>query len=143
MKKPVMVFLCVAAVGLGLAACAGSGTEVRKAGQQLVAKVDPDGVQRVSILGGSYFFTPSSVTVKVNRPVEVTVRADSASEPHSFVIKAPEAGMDVDQDFSTEPAVVRFTPTKVGAYTFYCDEKSPSSETHRSKGMAGVLQVVE
>ena len=36
--------------------------------KEFIAKVDPDGVQRVEVLAGSYFFNPNHVIVKVNVP---------------------------------------------------------------------------
>jgi len=39
--------------------------------KEFTAKTDPDGVQRVEILAGSYFFNPNYIIVKVNVPVEL------------------------------------------------------------------------
>ena len=44
-----------------------------KAEKRFVATVDADGVQRVAILGGGYFYDPSYVVVKVNVPVELSL----------------------------------------------------------------------
>jgi len=63
--------------------------------------------------------------------------------PHNFVLKAPEAGMDVTADLGKEPQTIRFTPTKVGEYPFYCDKKLLFFESHREKGMKGILKVEE
>src|ERR1039457_6040467 len=46
------------------------------------AAVDADGKQRVSILGGSYFFKPDHIVVKVNVPVELAVRLEPGIVPH-------------------------------------------------------------
>jgi len=107
------------------------------------APVDKDGVQRVEVLGGDYFFEPSHIVVKVNRPVELLVRKDGWFVPHSFVIDAPEAGIKVRESLSQEPKTIAFTPAKVGRYPFYCDKKAPFMSSHRDKGMEGVLEVVE
>jgi plastocyanin domain-containing protein len=106
------------------------------------AKIE-DGVQRVDILGGGYFFTPNRIFVKVNVPVELRVRKESSYVPHDFVMKAPEAGIDFSVSLSEEPTVVKFTPTKTGTYPFYCGKKLLFFESHREKGMEGVLEVVE
>lgn len=107
------------------------------------AAIDSDGVQRVEIVGGGYFFNPNRIIVKVNVPVELKLRKESGVVPHNFVIKAPEAGMDIDLSLGTEPKVVKFVPVKPGIYPFYCSKKLLFFESHREKGMKGVVEVVE
>lgn len=107
------------------------------------ATVDKDGVQRVAVRAGEYFFDPSHIVVKVNVPVELTVSKEFGLF-HDIVMREPEAGMDfkveLDKD---EPKVIRFTPTRVGTYPFYCDKRFLFFKSHRAKGMEGVLEVVE
>jgi plastocyanin domain-containing protein len=117
-----------------------SGGAERK---EFTASVDKDGVQRVEILGGSYFFDPNYIIVKVNVPVELKIRKESGITPHSFVLQAPEAGMNINVDLGTDAALIAFTPTKVGKYPFYCDKKLPFMPSHRERGMEGVLEVRE
>jgi len=107
------------------------------------AAVDADGVQRVEILGGGYFYKPNHIIVKVNVPVEFKVSKEGGIIPHDFVIDSPEAGMAVRETLSSDPKVIRFTPTKVGKYPFYCSKKPLFFKSHREKGMEGVLEVVE
>lgn len=107
------------------------------------ATIDSDGVQRVEIVGGGYFFNPNRIIVKVNVPVELKLRKESGIVPHNFAIKAPEAGIDIDISLGTEPKVVKFVPTKPGIYPFYCSKKLLFFESHRDKGMKGELEVVE
>ncbi len=107
------------------------------------ATVGDDGVQRVEVLGGSYFFNPNHIIVKVNVPVELIVRKEPGIVPHNIVIKAPEAGIDFDVSMASEPKLIRFTPTKPGTYPMYCSKKLFFFESHREKGMEGVLEVVE
>jgi plastocyanin len=114
-------------------------TEEKKA----VASIGTDGVQRVEVVGGSYFFDPNYVIAKVNVPVEMKIRKESGMVPHNFILKAPEAGLDVTVDLGKEPQTIRFTPTKVGEYPFYCDKKLLFFESHREKGMKGILKVEE
>ena len=102
-----------------------------------------DGVQHVRIEGGAYFFKPRRVIVKSNVPVELTVSVGRSVIPHSLVIQAPEAGIVVDEDLSSEPKKIRFMPTAVGSYPFYCRNRLLFFESHREKGMEGVLDVVE
>lgn len=111
--------------------------------KKVVASIGTDGVQRVEIVGGSYFFDPNYVIVKVNVPVEIKVKKESGMVPHDFVLKAPEAGIDVRVDLGKEPQTIRFTPTKVGEYPFYCAKKLLFFESHREKGMKGILKVQE
>jgi plastocyanin domain-containing protein len=102
-----------------------------------------DGVQHVRMEGGAYFFKPSRVIVKSNVPVELTVSVGRSVIPHTFVIKAPEAGIAVDESLSSEPRTIRFTPAATGSYPFYCRNRLLFFESHREKGMEGVLEVVE
>ena len=60
------------------------------------AFVAPDGIQHVSIVGGNYFFRPNRVIVKVNVPVEFGVTLERGIVPHSLVIDAPQAGIQVN-----------------------------------------------
>ncbi len=106
------------------------------------ATVDKDGIQRVAVLGGGYFFDPYHIIVKVNLPVELSVRKESGWVPHNIVVKAPEAGIDFDEELGSDPKVIKFTPTKTGKYPMYCSKKLLFFESHREKGMEGILEVV-
>lgn len=107
------------------------------------AVTDADGVQRVEVLGGGYFFKPNHIIVRVNLPVELKVRKEGGIVPHDIVIDSPEAGMKVRESLSSDQKVITFTPTKVGRYPFYCSKKPPFFKSHREKGMEGVIEVVE
>jgi plastocyanin len=111
-------------------------------GRRFVAPIDQDGVQRVEMTGGSYYFDPAEVVVKVNIPVELIVKKTGGA-PHSILLKAPEAGIDFELSLGTEPKTIRFTPTKVGKYPFWCTKRAPFSKSHREHGMEGKLEVVE
>jgi len=106
-----------------------------------VATVDPDGVQRVAVLGGSYYFDPNVIVVRVNVPVELKVSKEGGIAPHDIVLKAPEAGIDFAQELTTEPQYIRFTPTKAGRYEIECTKKLPFFPSHKERGMHGVLVV--
>ncbi len=111
--------------------------------KKVVATIDSDGVQRVEITGGAYYFDPNVIVVKVNVPVELKVKK-ADSKPHDIVIKAPEAGMDFSESLSKDPKTIKFTPTKVGTYDFKCSKKAPfSSKSHADQGMHGRIEVVE
>ena len=111
--------------------------------KELTASIDKNGMQRVEILGGSYFFDPNYIIVKVNVPVEFRIRKESGVAPHNFVLQAPEAGMNVKVDLGADATVIHFTPTKAGTYSFYYDKKLPFTASHKEKGMEGVLKVRE
>ncbi|MGR3174910.1 MAG: quinol oxidase [Candidatus Scalindua sp.] len=103
-----------------------------------------DGIQRIEIVGGKYYFDPNHIIVEVNVPVELEVKKNAKSlVPHGIVMKAPEAGIDFSESLGTEPKIIRFTPVKTGKFIFYCDKKLLFFKSHRNKGMEGVLEVIE
>jgi plastocyanin domain-containing protein len=112
------------------------------AGDTVQAVIDTEGKQRVEIVGGSYFFEPRHIIVKVNIPTELSVRRESGIVPHTFVMKIPEAGVMIDETLSTDAKTFVFTPVAVGKYTFYCRNKLLFFKSHQEKGMEGVLEVV-
>jgi plastocyanin len=123
---------------------AASGPESKE--KRFVATVGPDGVQHVEITGGEYYFEPNHIVLKVNVPVEFKVKKAKDTSwliPHDIVVKAPESGIDFKVSLKTEPQSVKFTPTKAGKYSFYCDKKPPFGKSHKDKGMEGVIEVVE
>ena len=107
------------------------------------ATIDSDGVQRVQLVAGDYYFRPDYIVVKVAVPIELIVRRETFFVPHGLVLNAPEAGIAIDEELSTEPTTVSFTPKAVGKYPFYCDKQLLFFKSHRARGMEGVLQVVE
>jgi plastocyanin domain-containing protein len=106
------------------------------------AKIE-DGIQKVQITATEYSFTPNRISVKVNMPVELSVRKESGLVPHTIVLNAPDAGINFSESLSTEPVTIKFTPTKAGEYTFFCSKKLPFVKSHREKGMEGILIVSE
>lgn len=142
MKK--LAMLCLLLFCCGLLALPAWGDEERPKEEKVFkATVDSDGVQRVDILGGSYFFRPKHVIVRVNVPVELKVRKEAGIVPHDIAMKAPEAGIEFSESLGEEPKVIRFTPTRTGKYPFYCSKKLLFFESHRKKGMEGTLEVIE
>ena len=115
-------------------------------GKRLIIGIDPDGVQRVEINAGEYFFEPNTIVMRMNMPVELLVRKTDKSSgiiPHNITVKAPEAGIDFSVDLKKEPKSIKFTPTKTGTYEFYCGKKAPLGKTHKEKGMKGTFEVVQ
>ena len=121
-----------------LGACASRPPE--RLPETATATTDQEGVQHATIVGGSYWFRPERVSVKMGKPVELAVSKTSGLIPHSFVMDAPQANIKVDVALETEPRIVRFVPTRVGSYAYYCDRKG-LVESHRDRGMVGVLEV--
>ncbi|OPY75758.1 MAG: hypothetical protein A4E65_03439 [Syntrophorhabdus sp. PtaU1.Bin153] len=109
--------------------------------KDFAATIDQDGVQRVVVVGGGYFFNPNHITVKVNVPVELKVTKQPGVVPHDIVMKSPEAGMEFEEELGTDPKVIKFTPTKTGKFPFYCSKKIPLLPSHREKGMEGTIEV--
>lgn len=137
------IFIFVIALACGFSFTSIAAEEKPKEEKVFRAVVDKDGVQRVEIVGGSYFFNPNHIIVKVNLPVELKVRKEPGIVPHNIVVKAPEAGIDFDLSLKDEPQVIRFTPSKTGDYPMYCNKKLLWFESHREKGMEGTIEVTE
>ncbi len=130
------LMICLALLTSSLVASTGYAETV-------TASVSEDGVQKVEILAGSYFFKPDHIVVRVNIPVEISIKKEWGLIPHTFEVHEPGLGLDVKESLSTEPKVIRFTPRKTGTYEFYCGNKLLFFESHREKGMKGVIEVVE
>ncbi len=130
----------ILAAPLILAPVALSGAETQ--GAVHVATPDADGVQRIRIVAGEYFFKPARLIVKANMPVELLVTREAGIVSHNLVIDAPAAGIRVKEDLSTEARKINFTPTVAGVYPLYCGKKLPFLASHRERGMEGVLEVV-
>jgi plastocyanin domain-containing protein len=136
-----IVFMTFILITLAFPAMQCQGAEEKQEQVRYTAGMDADGVQRVDVLGGSYFYKPNYIVVKVNVPVELKVTKESGMIPHDIAMKSPEAGMEFSEGISTTPKVIKFTPTKTGKFPFYCTMKSLFS-SHREKGMEGVIEVV-
>jgi plastocyanin domain-containing protein len=136
MKRMLIVFLIVLISSLAAA-------DEKFVEKKYVATIDSDGVQRVSIVGGSYFFDPNVIIVKVNVPVELSVKKESGITPHTIALSAPEAGINFKEDLSTTPKIIRFTPTQTGSYPFECTQRFLFFKSHKDRGMHGILEVVQ
>ncbi|HDR9225839.1 TPA: quinol oxidase [Burkholderia vietnamiensis] len=125
------------------AAALAAGTALARADATVPTRVpvDADGVQRVTIVGGSYFFRPALLIVRADVPVELTVSAEPGVVPHSFEIDAPQAGIAVHTELATTPRTLRFTPRQPGRFAYYCTHRLLFLRSHRERGMAGVLVV--
>jgi len=117
--------------------------EDKHAEKRIVATIDKDGYQHVEMTAGEYYFDPSVVVVKVNVPVELTIKKAGGITPHNIVIKAPQADVDFKVDLSSEPKKISFMATKAGTYPFECTNKLLFFKSHKDRGMHGMLEVVE
>ena len=105
------------------------------------ASAGADGVQRVTIVGGTYFFHPARITARANQPLEITLSIESGVIPHRFVLDGPDGKHLADVPLSTNAQVIHLT-LKTGDYVFYCPNRLLWFKSHRERGMAGVLQVL-
>ena len=111
--------------------------------KRFVTLVASDGVQRVEMVGGDYFYEPNYIVVKMNKPVELKVRKKAGYIPHNLIARAPEAGIDFTIELKNDLQTVNFIPTKIGKYPIYCDKRLLWFKTHRERGMEGLIEVVE
>ncbi|OGW17728.1 MAG: hypothetical protein A2072_03270, partial [Nitrospirae bacterium GWC1_57_7] len=86
---------------------AGAAPGAEQPVKRVVAVIDADGVQRVEMQAGGYFFDPGHITVKKDVPVELVVKREAGMTPHDIELKAPEAGIDFSVDITTEPKVIK------------------------------------
>ncbi|BFU95922.1 MAG: conserved exported protein of unknown function [Nitrospira sp.] len=101
-----------------------------------------DGVQRATITLDSYSYAPTHLIVEAGKAVEFTLTSVTTIIPHNFIIKDPASGLAVEQDVGAgKTAVVRFTPSKPGVFSIYCDKRLWPLPSHRDKGMEGTLEV--
>ena len=111
--------------------------------KRLIATVDADGVQRVEMVGGEYFYDPNYIVVRVNTPVELKIKKAAGVIPHNLIAKSPEAGIEFKLDLKKDLRMVKFTPTRTGKYPIFCDKSLLWFKTHRERGMEGMIEVVE
>ncbi len=108
----------------------------------LIVETSKDGVQRAEITVDTYSYTPNHIVVVVNRPVELTLKSITWVVPHNFVLRAPEAGLDISIDVPAgQTKTLSLTPAKEGKFKFLCDKKLLFFKSHQEKGMEGILEV--
>jgi plastocyanin domain-containing protein len=134
-------FFLVLFLSAGAVFAAGDHSPAKE--KRFVAVVGADGIQRVEVVGGEYYYDPNYIVVKVNLPVEMKFKKAPGYVPHNLIVKAPEAGIDISVDMKGDPQAVKFTPKKTGKYPMYCDKSLLWFKTHRERGMEGVIEVVE
>lgn len=106
------------------------------------ARLDADGVQRVTLVGGSYFFRPERVSARAGQPLEITLQLEPGIVPHRFVLEGPDGKPLAEVAMGSEPKTLRLT-LPAGDYPFFCPNRLLGFKSHRERGMAGVLEVRE
>jgi plastocyanin len=110
--------------------------------EPIEVKPSEDGVQRAEIVVDTYSYKPDHLIVVAGKPVEFTLKSVTIIVPHNVVIKAPEMGVEINQEVPAGKTVkVQFTPTKTGKAEIYCDKKLLFFKSHKEKGMVGTLEV--
>jgi plastocyanin domain-containing protein len=136
-KSSFMILTAIALVAVSLA----WATDWKE--KRVEAVAGTDGVQRVEIIAGGFYYDPNTIVVKINVPVELIVKRTSGFIGHNIALNEPDAGINFTQALSTDSVSIKFTPTKVGKYMFTCTHKVPFSKSHLERGMYGYLVVVQ
>ena len=134
--KTLRIFLLICA----LAGLSAADEPVEKV---FTATTGPDGIQKVSVTAGEYYFDPNHIIVKVNVPVELSVKKEGGIAPHDIDMHSPEAGMEFHESLEKEPKTITFTPTKTGQYPFSCTKRFLFFRSHADRGMRGTIEVIE
>lgn len=106
------------------------------------ASADAGSVQRVALVGGSYFFQPDHIVVQAGQPLEISVKVEPGIVPHSFVLETADGKRLAEMSLGEEPKTLRFN-LPAGHYVFYCSKRLLGFKSHRERGMAGELDARE
>jgi plastocyanin len=90
-------------------------------------------MQKVTVEGSEYAFTPSTFTLKKGQPVELTFK-NTGAFPHNLSI--PDLNIKTKTIQAGERDIITFTPNKTGQFSFMCTVLG-----HADKGMNGILTV--
>ena len=91
------------------------------------------GIQKITVVGTEFAFTPSTLTLKVGQPAEITFKNNGAY-PHNLTIT--DLGVKTKTIQPGEQDTIQFTPSKTGQFSFICTVPG-----HADKGMKGTLTV--
>lgn len=129
-------------VCLALGAAWAQAGKSTQPGPPLTVPLGEDGVQRATVTLDSYSYAPSHLIVVSAKPVELTLTSVTTITPHNFIIKDPTGGLNIEQDVGAGKTVtVKFTPSRAGIFTIYCDKRLWPLPSHRDKGMEATLEV--
>lgn len=105
-----------------------------------VTTIDSDGVQRITIVGGSYFFRPDRILAKAGQPLHLIVRMEEGIVPHRFVLDGPDGKPVADIELATTPKTVQID-LPPGRYSYTCPNRLLMFKSHRERGMSGTLEI--
>lgn len=108
--------------------------------QTVPATIDSDGVQRITIVGGSYFFRPDRILAKAGQPLHLIVRMEDGIVPHRFVLDGPDGKAVVNIELATTPKTVPID-LPPGQYSFSCPNRLLMFKSHHERGMSGTLEI--
>lgn len=102
---------------------------------------DADGVQRIELTGGSYFFKPERIRAQAGIPIELAVKAEPGVVPHRLVLENRAGKVFADVELSEKTRQVRLD-LPAGDYVFHCPTRLLMFRSHRERGMEGRLEVL-
>lgn len=108
------------------------GSTTTPTGSQITGMESDSNAQVITIEGGSFYYKPNEIRVKVGTPVKIVMTAKDMM--HDFTIDALNVKMPITKAGQT--GTVEFTPTTKGTFEFYC-----SVGNHRAQGQVGKLIV--
>ena len=104
---------------------------------------EPAYTKAIEVTLGDYRYMPKNIQLVVDQPVVLHLVNVDSFTPHNFTLPDASDGLDIDVDVPAGETVdVNLMPLVTGSYTFYCNEQLLWMESHRDKGMQGVLTVV-
>jgi plastocyanin len=107
-----------------------------------VAAAQPEGATQVAVIMGDYYFSPSSISVKANEPIQF-VAPNIGSDRHRLNFQMAGSDERVRSDDTGEGGIVMLTQTFTtpGVYQMWCSAAT-DGVSHRDLGMTGTLTVV-
>jgi Plastocyanin len=90
-------------------------------------------VQKITISGSEFAFTPAAITLKKGQPAEITFK-NTGAFPHNLTIA--DLNLKTKTIQPGEQDIIQFTPDKTGQFSFMCTVPG-----HADKGMKGTLTV--
>lgn len=103
---------------------------------------DQHSMNMIKVEMGGYRFMPHEIRLTANKPAVLRLVNTDKTISHNFTLKIAGNNIDIDIDVSGgESADVHLPALPAGSYSFYCGSKMVFSESHRDKGMQGILVV--
>jgi plastocyanin domain-containing protein len=115
-----VIGLAILAIGAFIYFNSDSSQEVDNINKNPDTDTNPDtsngDVQKINLGIKNYNYYPNTITVKANKPVEITLDSSVVGCYRGFVIK----DFGINQYSSNPSEKITFTPTKTGTYKFQC-----------------------